>query len=88
MFGAHTPEILVSATKSMTGHMMGGCGSFEGVASVLSVHHQLVPATTNTREVDPAIAELGLNVLTGASRAARVRYALSCNVGLGGHNAA
>jgi 3-oxoacyl-[acyl-carrier-protein] synthase II len=88
VFGDHTSDILVSATKSMTGHLMGGCGSFEGLATVLSVHHQLVPATTNTRVVDPAIAETGLNVLTGASRATQVRYALSCNVGLGGHNAA
>jgi 3-oxoacyl-[acyl-carrier-protein] synthase II len=88
VFGAHTSEILISATKSMTGHMMGGCGSFEGVATVLSVYNQLVPATTNTRVIDPEIAELGLNVLTGASRQTQVRYALSCNVGLGGHNAA
>jgi 3-oxoacyl-(acyl-carrier-protein) synthase len=88
VFGAHTPDVLISATKSMTGHMMGGCGSFEGVATVLTVYHQVVPATTNTREVDPEIAATGLNVLTGASRAAEVRYALSCNVGLGGHNAA
>ncbi len=88
VFGDHTPDVLVSATKSMTGHMMGGCGSFEGLATVLSIHNQVVPATTNTRVVDPEIAATGLNVLTGASRETRVRYALSCNVGLGGHNAA
>ena len=88
VFGAHTPDILISATKSMTGHMMGGCGSFEGVATVLSVHHQVAPATANTREIDPEIAATGLNVLTGESRPAPIRYALSCNVGLGGHNAA
>ncbi len=88
VFGAHTPDVLISATKSMTGHLMGGCGSFEGVATVLSVYNQVVPATTNTREIDPEIAATGLNVLTGASRGTQVRYALSCNVGLGGHNAA
>jgi len=88
VFGAHTPDVLVSATKSMTGHMMGACGSFEGVATVLSVHHQVVPATANTREVDPEIAATGLNVLIGESRRTPIRYAMSCNVGLGGHNAA
>ena len=88
VFGAHTPDVLVSATKSMTGHMMGACGSFEGVATVLSVHHQVVPATANTRVVDPEIAATGLNVLIGESRQTPIRYAMSCNVGLGGHNAA
>ena len=88
VFGAHTPDVLISATKSMTGHMMGGCGSFEGLATILSVYNQVIPATTNTRVVDPEIAATGINVLTGASREAQVRYALSCNVGLGGHNAA
>lgn len=88
VFGAHTPDVLISATKSMTGHMMGGCGSFEGLATILSVHNQVIPATTNTRVVDPEITATGLNVLTGASRETHVRYALSCNVGLGGHNAA
>lgn len=88
VFGAHTPDVLVSATKSMTGHMMGACGSFEGVATVLSIHHQTVPATANTREIDPEIAATGLNVLTGESRRTQIRHALSCNVGLGGHNAA
>jgi 3-oxoacyl-[acyl-carrier-protein] synthase II len=88
VFGAHTPDVLISATKSMTGHMMGACGSFEGIATVLSVHNQVVPATMNTREVDPEIAATGVNVLTGASRETPVRYAMSSNVGLGGHNAA
>ncbi len=88
VFGAHTPDILISATKSMTGHLMGGCGSFEGLAKMLSLYRQVIPATTNTRVIDPEIAATGLNVLMGASRETQVRYALSCNVGLGGHNAA
>ncbi len=88
VFGAHTPNVLISATKSMTGHMMGACGSFEGIATVLSVHEQVVPATMNTREIDPEIAATGVTVLTGESREMPVRYGMSCNVGLGGHNAA
>ena len=88
VFGSHTPDVLISATKSMTGHMMGACGSFEGLATVLSVYNQTVPATINTRVVDPEIAATGVTVLMGESRETPVRYALSCNVGLGGHNAA
>jgi len=84
VFGAHTPNILISATKSMTGHMMGGTGSFEAVATVLSVHHQTVPATINYREPDP---ECNLSIATETIEKP-IRCALSNNIGLGGHNAA
>ena len=83
-FGNHTPEVLISATKSMTGHMMGAAGSFEGVASALSVYHQTVPGTLNYNEPDP---ECQINVCTETVEKP-VRYALSNNIGLGGHNAA
>ncbi len=83
-FGSHTPEILISATKSMTGHLMGGTGSFEALASVLSVYHQTVPGTLNYREPDP---ECTVNVATETIEKP-IRYALSNNIGLGGHNAA
>ncbi len=83
-FGSHTPNILISATKSMTGHMMGAAGSFEGVATVLSLYHQIVPGTLNYREPDP---ECNVNVVTETIERP-LRYALSNNIGLGGHNAA
>jgi 3-oxoacyl-[acyl-carrier-protein] synthase II len=83
-FGSHTPNILISATKSMTGHMMGAAGSFEGVATVLSLYHQTVPGTLNYREPDP---ECNVNVATETMERP-LRYALSNNIGLGGHNAA
>jgi 3-oxoacyl-[acyl-carrier-protein] synthase II len=83
-FGSHTPEILISATKSMTGHMMGAAGAFEGVATVLSVYHQTVPPTLNYREPDP---ECNLHIATETVERP-IRYALSNNIGLGGHNAA
>ena len=60
-FGKHTPNILISATKSMTGHMMGAAGAFEGLATVLSVYHQTVPGTVNYNEPDP---ECNINVAT------------------------
>ncbi len=83
-FGAHTPQILISATKSMTGHMMGGTGSFEALASVLSVYHQVIPGTINYRDPDP---ECNLTIATETIEKP-IRYALSNNIGLGGHNAA
>jgi 3-oxoacyl-(acyl-carrier-protein) synthase len=84
VFGAHTREIAISATKSMTGHMMGAAGAFEAVATVLSVYHQCVPPTINYLEPDPAC---DLWVVTEATPL-RIRYALSNNIGLGGHNGA
>jgi 3-oxoacyl-[acyl-carrier-protein] synthase II len=83
-FGSHTPNILISATKSMTGHMMGAAGSFEGFASVMSVYRGIVPPTLHYREPDP---ECNLTIATEAIEKP-IRYALSNNIGLGGHNAA
>jgi 3-oxoacyl-[acyl-carrier-protein] synthase II len=83
-FGKHTPNVLISATKSMTGHMMGAAGAFEGVATVLSVYHQTVPGTLNYREPDP---ECNINIATETVEKP-LRYALSNNIGLGGHNSA
>ena len=83
-FGSHTPDILISATKSMTGHMMGAAGAFEGIASVLSVYNQTVPGTLNYLEPDP---ECNINVATETIEKP-LRNVLSNNIGLGGHNAA
>jgi 3-oxoacyl-[acyl-carrier-protein] synthase II len=83
-FGDHTPNVLISATKSMTGHMMGAAGAFEGIATVLSLSHQTVPGTLNYHEPDP---ECNVNVATETVEKP-LRYALSNNIGLGGHNAA
>ncbi len=84
VFGARTPRIAISATKSMTGHMMGAAGSFEAFATVKSVYHGIVPGTVNYRDPDP---DLGLWVFAD-TREIPLRYALSNNIGLGGHNAA
>jgi len=84
VFGEHTPKIAISATKSMTGHMMGGAGAFEAFATVLSVDQQCAPPTINYRDKDP---EVDLWVVTDATPMP-IRYALSNNIGLGGHNGA
>jgi 3-oxoacyl-[acyl-carrier-protein] synthase II len=85
VFGDRTPEIAISGTKSMTGHLMGAAGAVEGIFTVLSVYHQCAPATLNYRDPDP---EINLNVVHGSSRSMPIRYAISDNVGLGGHNGA
>jgi beta-ketoacyl-acyl-carrier-protein synthase II len=84
VFGDHTPDVEISATKSMTGHMMGAAGSFEAFATVMSIADQTVPATINYRDPDP---DCNLNVAT-ETHEREIRYALSNNIGLGGHNGA
>jgi len=83
-FGEHGKDIAISATKSMTGHMMGAAGSFEAVATVLSVAEQVAPGTLNYLEPDP---EIPLRVVAETTTMP-IRYAMSNNIGLGGHNAA
>jgi len=85
VFGDHTPNVAISATKSLTGHLMGAAGAVEGVFTVLSVYHQTAPATANYRDEDP---EINLNVVHGAAKKMEIRYAISDNIGLGGHNGA
>ena len=76
--------IAISGTKSMTGHMMGAAGAFEAFATVMAVAEQCVPPTINYRDFDP---ECDLWVVTEATPMA-IRYGLSNNIGLGGHNGA
>jgi 3-oxoacyl-(acyl-carrier-protein) synthase len=77
-------EISISATKSMTGHMMGAAGAFEAFATVMSVAEQVSPGTINFRDADPE-CDVWVNPET---QAMPIRYALSNNIGLGGHNGA
>ena len=74
----------ISGTKSMTGHMMGAAGAFEAFATVMCVAEQCVPPTLNYEEFDP---ECDVWVVDEATPMP-IRYALSNNIGLGGHNAA
>ncbi|HLX33663.1 MAG TPA: beta-ketoacyl-ACP synthase II [Candidatus Limnocylindrales bacterium] len=82
--GGSRRSLAISGTKSMTGHMMGAAGAFEAFATVMSVAEQSVPGTLNYRDADPAC---DLWVVDETIRTP-VRYALSNNIGLGGHNAA
>ena len=85
VFGDRTRKVAISGTKSMTGHLMGAAGAVEGVFTVLSLHHQVAPATLNYLEPDP---EIDLDIVHGDARQMEIRYAMSDNIGLGGHNGA
>jgi 3-oxoacyl-[acyl-carrier-protein] synthase II len=77
-------SLAISGTKSMTGHMMGAAGAFEAFATVMSVAEQTVPGTLNYREPDPACDVWVVDETIQMP----IRYALSNNIGLGGHNGA
>jgi 3-oxoacyl-[acyl-carrier-protein] synthase II len=77
-------SLAISGTKSMTGHLMGAAGAFEAFATIMSVAEQCVPPTINYRDFDP---ECDLWVVTEPTPFP-IRYALSNNIGLGGHNGA
>jgi len=53
--GGHATDVVVSGTKSMTGHLLGGAGALEAVATILALHHRLAPPTINLDELDPAV---------------------------------
>jgi len=77
-------SLAISGTKSMTGHMMGAAGAFEAFATVMSIAEQCVPPTINYRDFDP---DCDLWVVTEATPMP-IRFGLSNNIGLGGHNGA
>ena len=84
-FGDHARRLVISSTKSMTGHLLGGAGGLEAGISALAVHHQRVPPTINLDNPDP---ECDLDYVPHTSRAVPIRYALSNSFGFGGTNAA
>ncbi|MGQ9724213.1 MAG: beta-ketoacyl-ACP synthase II [Tepidimonas sp.] len=81
--GDHASRVVVSSTKSMTGHLLGGAGGVESVFTVLAVHHQKIPPTINLAEADP---ECDLDYCANTARDARIDVALKNNFGFGGTN--
>jgi 3-oxoacyl-[acyl-carrier-protein] synthase II len=53
--GEHASDVIVTSTKSMTGHLLGGAGALESIATVLALHHRLVPPTINLDDLDPQV---------------------------------
>ncbi|MGO4604216.1 beta-ketoacyl-ACP synthase II [Terrabacter sp. 2YAF2] len=86
-FGDHTGNLSVTATKSMTGHLLGAAGALEAVITIQSIYNRLVPATINLDDQDPEIA---LNVVTGEHQKLPDGdiAALNNSFGFGGHNVA
>ncbi|MFJ2826533.1 beta-ketoacyl-[acyl-carrier-protein] synthase family protein [Streptomyces sp. NPDC087263] len=88
VFGDDTDHMAVSATKSMTGHLLGGAGGVESVASVLALYHRVAPPTINVENLDPE-AEAAADVVRGEARKLPVSgriAALNDSFGFGGHN--
>lgn len=82
-FGSHAKEMVVSSTKSMTGHLLGGAGGIESVFTVLALHHQKIPPTINIFNQDPAC---DLDFCANTARDAKIDVAVKNNFGFGGTN--
>jgi len=85
VFGDDARRLAVSSTKSMTGHLLGAAGGIEAVATVLALHHGLLPPTINYETPDP---ECDLDYVPNQARRVAARLVLSTSSGFGGHNAA
>lgn len=81
--GDHAKNMVVSSTKSMTGHLLGGAGGIESVFTVLALHHQKVPPTINIFSQDP---ECDLDYCANEARSMKIDVALKNNFGFGGTN--
>jgi 3-oxoacyl-[acyl-carrier-protein] synthase II len=88
VFGDHAYKLNISATKSMTGHLLGAAGAVEAIASILAVKNDIIPPTINFTEgdEDPEI-DYKLNFTFNQPQQRVVRAALSNTFGFGGHNA-
>ncbi|MCS7199887.1 MAG: beta-ketoacyl-ACP synthase II [Caldimicrobium sp.] len=84
VFGAHAYKLLVSSTKSMTGHLLGGAGGLEAVLTVKALETGIVPPTINYENPDP---ECDLDYVPNTARVMNIKVALSNAFGFGGTNA-
>lgn len=83
-FEEQAKSLMVSSTKSMTGHLLGASGAVEGIITALSVANDFVPATINYQVPDEAC---DLDIVPNQGRKTPVNYAMSNSLGFGGHNA-
>lgn len=86
VFGEHAYKLNISATKSMTGHLLGAAGAIEAIAAIMAVVNDIVPPTINFKVPDPAIDQ-NLNLTTNVAQKRRINAAISNTFGFGGHNA-
>jgi 3-oxoacyl-[acyl-carrier-protein] synthase II len=85
VFGEHAYKIPASSTKSMTGHLLGGAGAIEAIASILTIRDGIIPPTINYHTPDP---ECDLDYVPNEAREAKVTTVMSNSFGFGGHNVA
>ncbi len=90
--GSAAGNAIISATKSMTGHLIAGAGALESVASICALREGVAPPTINVDDLDDEIAAVGLDIATEPRRLRRVEHglpaALNNSFGFGGHNVA
>jgi 3-oxoacyl-[acyl-carrier-protein] synthase II len=84
--GKYADEVVVTSTKSMTGHLLGGAGALESIATVLAIHHRVSPPTINLDNLDPAV-ELDIPTTARELRSGDIA-ALNNSFGFGGANVA
>jgi 3-oxoacyl-[acyl-carrier-protein] synthase II len=84
VFGDHARDMVISSTKSMTGHLLGAAGAIEAIATILSIMNDTVPPTINLVNPDP---ECDLNYSALTPTKTTINYAISNTFGFGGHNA-
>ncbi|MBV7531628.1 beta-ketoacyl-ACP synthase II [Chitinophaga sp. sic0106] len=85
-FGEHVEKLNISATKSMTGHLLGAAGAIEAIACIKATQEDIVPPTINTKELGEGIPT-NLNLTLGKAQERTVNVAMSNTFGFGGHNA-
>jgi 3-oxoacyl-[acyl-carrier-protein] synthase II len=83
VLGAEADHVALSATKSMTGHLLGAAGAVESIACILALQNQTVPPTINLDNIDP---EIDVDVTPNVPKARPIEYALNNGFGFGGHN--
>lgn len=83
-FGDHAKKLRISATKSMTGHLLGAAGGIESVFTALALHDEALPGTINLESPDPAC---DLDYLAGGTEHVACEYGMCNSFGFGGTNA-
>ena len=84
LFGEHADKLMVSSTKSMTGHLLGAAGGVEAIACIYALKEGMIPPTINYENPDP---QCDLDYVPNQARKKDIEYALCNNMGFGGHNA-
>lgn len=85
LFGNDLGGVHLSATKSMTGHLLGAAGAIEAIASIASINESIIPPTINTQHLDPELPA-GIQIVLKEAVEKKVNVAMSNTFGFGGHN--